>query len=418
MSITERMAAIHINPAAANNRADGSSLANAWRDAEELTRRLGRGTAWFRQPTTVTIHGALSAGDYLNVQAAVGAAGNLKLLGNRGAAVASGTFSAKTDFVVASQAQQVTGPGLGSHVGKQIIITASGTPSHVNAVARIAKSVSGDNVRTTPFAVPTTNGTLPSNGVTSAILPSVGDTFAVYALPTVPVGKVLIVPASNVNSNSAGTGFGFALFQDLILRGDASGTNYASSIASEAWRSAFVGCDLDFIAVVGHESQSAFQACKLDGVWLAGGASVHYYALQKDTGSGTQLIRAHYGDFHYVLGQGGPATFSGALPFSYAGSTLILFNAEAYDSVASGLFVNDNSHTWIERHLWGSGHAEYGVQISKGARLFTRPTGVQSITGALGEIDVLSPDTEGGHAVHTWAEGFFSDAYGAGVIRG
>lgn len=417
MSITERMSAIHIDPAASNNRGDGSSAGTAWRDCGELVRRLGRGTAWFRQPTTVTLHGSLLSGDYLNLQAAVGVSGNLKVVGVR-TSVLTGTFSAKTDFATGSQAQQVTGTGLGSHAGKQIEITASGTSSHVGAIARIAKSVSGDNVRTTPFAVPKTNGTLQTIGVGAAILPSVGDSFAVYSLPTLPVGKVAIVPASNVNSDTSGADVAHALFQHCALQGNAGGVNYGSSLTSEAWRSGFVGCDLNFLGIVGHESESALQACKLDAAWFSGGASIHFFSLQSDsTVWGTQIIGAHYMDIQHILGQGiGPST-NGVLPFSYAGCTLIMNHAEAYDSAASGLLVRHNSHTWSELNIWGSGNAQYGVQIASGARLFSSSTGAKALTGALGDIQLLSPDTSGGSTVHTWSEGDFTDVYGGGVTR-
>lgn len=415
MSVTERMSAIHIDPAAANNRGDGSTAGTAWRDWEELTRRLGRGTACFKQPTTITIHGSLSTSDSLNLHAAVGSAGLLSIEGDRGTPVLTGTFSAKTDFVGGSQAQQVTGTGLGSHVGagKQLVITASGTSSHVGAVARIAKSISGDNVRTTPFSVPRIDGTLMTIGVADAILPSVGDSFAVYAIPSVPVGTISLEEASNVNSISSGSGTGFSRFQNISFIGAATAPGSTADIDASTTRHLFIGCDIRWLRVCTHSAQ--LQASLIDTMYFSGsGSSQHWFTLKRDTRTNTtQVFNSHYMDVQHMLGQGGAGGIT-ALPYCYSGSTLIMYYAEGYDST-SGLNVNPNGLTIAEQYLWGSGNT-YGVTIFSSGKLYrlgTAAGGIVTITGSSGDIRAY---TQSSSIVKSWSDGFFVDAFGTGVV--
>jgi hypothetical protein len=423
---TERMPSIHIDPAASNNRGDGSSAGTAWRDAEELSRRLGRGTSLFRQATTITIHGSLNSNDYLNLKAAVAPLGNLKIVGNRGTAVLTGTISAKTDYTVGSQVQQVTGTGLsaqasplyGARGTKQIVITNSATPGNIGAIAHLAKDLTGNNVRTSTFAVPPTTGL---SAVPTIVLPLVGDSFAVYNLPTVPLGTVEIEPAGNTNSLSTGTTGGFAMLQYMHLKGDQDSTataSYASSLRLHAWRCFLLGSYVDHVGVTANEAQTVWLTSHANAIWFAGGQSFHQETLFTNNPGprGTQLIRSHYMDVAQAHCQGGGTSQSGVAPYCYAGSTMILNRVSIYDSLlAAGIFVNPNSlFILLENNVWGSGHATYGVDLVRGSKIYRAQGSGATLTGTLGDIR-RQADFNTTSQIHSWTEGIFEDAFGTGV---
>lgn len=418
---SERQPAWHVNATAANNRDTGVDAAHPVRDFEEITRRLGRGTSYFRQATTITIHGSLNSGDYLNLKAAA-REGYLNVVGDRGAALATGTFSDKTDYVAGSAVQEVVGTGLGSYVDKQIEITASSTGAHIGAKAFIAKDLTGGRVRTSTFMVPLTNGTRPTStgGAGNVVLPSVGDSFAVYDLPIVPVGKFQLEPATNVNSQTAGGGAGFVLLQNMRLRGDAVPPGSDSGVLMiEAWKSILAGCHAEHLGCMSNESQSVWQACYLESGWMSGGASIHYMALFKANDlHPTQLFRAHYCDIQQGHGQGDPSgdSITGPLPYAYNAATLALTDVSSYDNSAGpGLYVSqDAADVLLGRNIWGSGHSLCGMLLVAGAKASAFANGNYTLTGAGGDIQRRGPGSTL-VGTHAWSDIPFCDLYGTCV---
>lgn len=394
--------------AAGSDKNSGVDAAHPLRTSEELRRRLGP-SPLMRVPTLVTVSPAgLISGDYLNLNISIGPAGNFEIAGDRGAALATGTFSSVTpSYLAGTSDQTVTATGLGSFVDKQIAITASGTGSHVGAIAHIAKDLGGGQVRTSPFGVPTATGA--DFGI---IVPSVGDTYAVYDLPIVPVGGFYVCPGSNVLGTYVGAGSAFCILRNVWLKGPTDNL-YGSMISSDLTELFIKGSIVEKVKLATSTSITT-QCAKYSKTYLSGGYSFNRALLIKDNGTFplTQLINSHYMDAAAVMVQGGSG-----FPVSYNQSVLVLNNCSAYDSAGSGIeqTLVGAQEPWIESNLWGSGHAAYGVRVGVGSKI--RKAGNATITGALGDIGV-STVAAGVNTVvvKSWADVPFLDAWGTGIV--
>jgi hypothetical protein len=404
----EKQAAWVINPAASNNRDTGADAAHAIRDSEELTRRRwGRGTVFINQPTTIRYMAAVPAADALFYESvAIGPAGRLTIECDRTVALGPATLSAVTDFVSGSQCQEVVATGLGAQVGNQIEITNSATPAHIGAQAEIAADLGSGRVRTTPFFVPRTDGTVPTFGQTAAAIvrPDAGDTFTVYSRPAMAVGSMAFIPGSRVNSQ-LGLGFGYVLVKNMHLQGE---DTYSASLNADVNYQIFNGCKLERLLI--HINAARMQSCQVDTCFFERGSSLQKFTLFKDTFfQRTQFIRAHYADCHYIHAQGS------YLPIADAGANFLFFSASAYDSADYGLTIRPASYVLCEGPIWGTGNGQFGVLIGHGAKLTAFSSQTRTLTGASGDISIRGI-AGGADQTHAWTEGTFITPEGSGLI--
>jgi hypothetical protein len=183
------MAGIYINPAVSNNRGDGASLGNAWRDLDELSRRLGRGTARFMQPVTITIAGTPPTTDVLNLAIASAPGANVRIEGTP-TIVGSGTFTAVQGINRATQTMQnVTDSSqdFTAHLHRMMVIVGGARDGAYTSIAKILNSPTSTNVRTGRWVVPNRSGP----GASLTVVPQVGDAYNILTFPTVKVGNVM-----------------------------------------------------------------------------------------------------------------------------------------------------------------------------------------------------------------------------------
>lgn len=200
MSITERMPAIYIDPTRPNNRGDGSTLGTAWRDLEELSRRLGRGTAKFRQSSVITIAGTPPTTDVLSLQLATSPNASIRVEGTPTVA-GSGTFTAVQGINRATQTMQnVTDSSqdFSSHLHQMIVIVGGARAGAYTSIAKNLNSPTSSNVRTGRWIIP--DRTNPFNSTT--VVPQIGDAYNILTFPTVKLGTVRVESANATPSTN------------------------------------------------------------------------------------------------------------------------------------------------------------------------------------------------------------------------
>jgi hypothetical protein len=392
MSITERMAAIHIDPAAANNRGDGSTAGTAWRDCEELTRRLGRGTAVFRQPTIVTYHGNTSSSDAARFDnVLVGKDARLTLQGVATVA-ASGTLTSFTPFsrTAGAEALNIVGAsglagGFAAHVGRYMRISSG---ARAGNGWWIHQSFGATASVTTPgtFVLPHTTG----SGLFSRATPQAGDPFEIVTIPSIACGDWSFGSAFNQPFLS-GTGLNQVNVQDLELDfgGKIGGGQHdnATTLSVQKETAFYMRRCTVWTGTVFGGGITQFYQCDFRGnVDVVSGLLARFVA-GRHSSAGTLAVR---GGSNAVVDY--DDLFDGASGiFAIDQGTIIVGTACIFNKGSDRtVLIDPGCQIWVSAvgdtpaTLWGASNPNHGVTIQPGGRLIVDAGATITVNKTLG----------------------------------
>lgn len=401
MSLTEQMPAIHIDPAAANNRGDGTSALTAWRDCEELRRRLGKGSWRFRQPTTIHFHGSPPASDALLIDAVQEYGAHLTIVGDRNF-VASGTVATATAFNRGAQTlDQITsaiGGGFGPHVGRYLRVS-SGPRTGVTCV--IGRSPSSNTAELSNPGTTASLGTRAVSGDTYAFtrsMPQAGDAFDIVTLPKIPCGQWTFTPGA---PRQLATEFGNVAIQDLHLNFGATSapatTDYTTGIKSEFATVSIMRCVVE-LAVL-QSSYITFLQTSFSGRTYLAGSGINNFRAGYHTAThlvvGRSAVAQIYDNEWFennviTVGQGGNAYIDSACGFRRASG------GDALNVNSGGVVVMPAGNG----SFWGTANEGRGIRIASGAHVYFSMADPPTCNAGLGsgrevkigDVDMLYTD--------------------------
>lgn len=389
MSITERMAAIHIDSAAANNRGDGATAGTAWRDAEELTRRLGRGTAWFRQPTTITYHGNTIDPDAARFDAVIGNNSNLTLQGVA-SVVASGTLTNFTAFnrTPGSEALnlvEATGlsGGFAAHAGRYMRISGgarAGNGWWIHESFGTSASISTPGTIPFPFI---------STGFTRAT-PQAGDPFEIVTYPVVHCADWRFGSGDN-QVVFGGAGFNQVNVQDIELDfgGENTGLQHdtGSAISSTVTGVFFRRCNIWTPSIFAGSGFTQFYQCNFRGnTVVLSGLLVRFVACRHKDNTASLAVR---GGSNAVLDF--DDLFDASAIFCVDRGSVVVGTACIFNRGADRVVLIDpGCQVWLTQvsteipALWGTNNPTHGVTVGAGARLIVDAGSSVTVNKTLG----------------------------------
>lgn len=291
--------------------------------------------------------------------------------------VASGTITAKTDFVAGTAFGTITdgGQNFVPHLGQLLRIV--GGPRD-GAVATVVKIVTPNtevrisrcgivNALATPFSVQPT-----------FVNPQVGDAYVIETQPLLPSFELAV---SKTNQGVHGDG---VVFNNLKIGGSSNDRLHAGPSNTN-----FTKCVFGAANFTGHYHMSLTH--------FASSVTFHLSNCTLWAGSkrGGTSFNTHHGASLFLrehfLAQGGP------LPNPANGGFMEIFAAAAFDSGSDGIAVDTEGQLRISGPLWGSGNTGYGIRCD-GRASYTagnKPT----ITGGAG-----AGDTRIGGTVKAYAD--------------
>jgi hypothetical protein len=340
---------------AGSNENDGLTSLTPVKTDAEIARRWGA-RAELAQPTVVTYLN--SATTPCNLRAQIMAGGSLTLTGVKSTAK-TGLFSAVTS-ITNSNPWRVTGTGLGAaDIGKIIQITASTTPNHIGAYAVVLKDLGSGQVATSGFGFPTIAG-----NPFMVIVPSVGDSFEVIDLPTVPLGDLQVSVGSSLAPVASPLQNAFVI--DLIaLACTAQKGRLTTSCATYLERVTY--SNITFAAPIRPAPGTNDPLC-----WFCGGGIVGPCEAQEcGLALASTGILSSFGILTGALvSTGGRVTVQspGSIVLS-DGATMLSGGTFFFDIVGDALVVNYGA-TWRNNSTQpdaGTGNTGYGVVVRAGA---------------------------------------------------